>query len=130
MNVLVTGVGGPTPRSFVRAVRLSKEPSLTDCRFVGVDCNRLAYGLYEKQLFDRSYLIPRADGDDYWDQLQAIIEREQIDAAIVLPELEVLEWAKRIDRISQNLKVHLPHFRLAELLIDKYRLHQALANTN
>ncbi len=129
MNVLVTGVGGPTPRSFVRAVKCSGRESLKNVRFIGVDCNPLAYGLYDRALFDRSFLVPRADHPNYWDQINDLIKQEDIEIAVVLPELEVLAWAENLDKLCQPILTHLPDPKLVEALIDKHRLHVELADT-
>ncbi|MCC5914783.1 MAG: hypothetical protein JJU46_10445 [Balneolaceae bacterium] len=129
MKILVTGVGGPTPRSFVRAVKLKKEEFSEPLQFIGVDCNPLAYGLYDKELFDRSYLVPRADEPNYWSSINRIVEGDKVDAAIILPEVEVLEWAKNSGKLRRQIKTHLPGFPLAEALINKHRLHEQLSGT-
>ncbi|MDZ7693177.1 MAG: hypothetical protein U5K69_18995 [Balneolaceae bacterium] len=126
MNILVTGVGGPTPRSFVRAVKLSDNDLATSVRFIGVDCDPLAYGLYDKTLFDAHYVVPRADDGDYWKVLNEIINREDIDGAVVLPEVEVLEWSRNRQELEMPVKVHLPDFKLASALVNKHRLHEYL----
>jgi len=130
MNILVTGVGGPTPRSFVRAVKLADTEQSARFRFVGVDCDPLAYGLYDQTLFDKTYLVPRADSADYWDRINRIIEEENIEAAIVLPEVEVLEWAKNGGRLKRGVIVHLPEYSLANTLVNKHRLHEYLGDTS
>jgi hypothetical protein len=130
MNILVTGVGGPTPRSFVRAVKLSDSDFSKAIRFIGVDCNPLAYGLYDQSLFDSGYLVPWASDDDYWYSINRIIKKEKIDTAVVLPEVEVLEWAKNSDsKLDRELKVHLPDYDLAIDLVNKHRLHEHLVNS-
>jgi len=125
MNILVTGVGGPTPRSFVRAVKL-KEKENDKFRFIGVDCNPLAYGLYDKTLFDAVYIVPRADDPDYWPAVNKIIEKEQIGGAVVLPEVEVLEWAKNSSKLEKIIATHLPDYDLAMAIVNKHRLHDYL----
>jgi carbamoyl-phosphate synthase large subunit len=125
-NILITGVGGPTPRSFVRAIKLNEEAH-DQYRFIGVDCNPLAYGLYDRDLFEKGYVVPRADDPDYWDAINEIVEKESIDAAVVLPEVEVLEWAKNHrSRLNRDIKVHLPDYELANTLVNKHRLHDLL----
>ncbi len=93
MKILMTGVGGPTPRSF--ALSLRKYGKLGDIEFIGTDINPLAIGLYQKDLFNHSYIVPPASHMDYWSVIDAIVEKHQIDYAVILPELEVLEWSKR-----------------------------------
>lgn len=128
-NILVTGVGGPTPRSFVRAVQQSGGGDSERFRFIGVDCNPLAYGLYDRSLFDESYIVPRADQEEYWQRINEIIEKEEIAGAVVLPEVEVLEWAKNRDKLKTSIKVHLPGYKLANTLVNKHRLHELLGDT-
>jgi len=128
-NILVTGVGGPTPRSFVRAVKLSENNLSKSFRFIGVDCDRLAYGLYDQSLFDANYVVPRADEENYWSVINEITEKEEIEGAVVLPEAEVLEWAKNRKKLSAAIKVHLPDYNLASALVNKHRLHKYLEGT-
>ncbi|MDZ7755211.1 hypothetical protein [Rhodohalobacter sp.] len=128
-NILVTGVGGPTPRSFVRAVKLSEKSSQREYRFIGVDCNPLAYGLYDRDLFDASYTVPRADNSEYWKVINSIIEKEQIDGAVILPEVEVLEWAKNKSMLEKEIETHLPDYDLAMAIVNKHRLHDYLDGT-
>ena len=130
MNILVTGVGGPTPRSFVRAVKHSDHSLSKSARFIGVDCNPLAYGLYDRSLFDSSYVVPRADDSRYWDSMNHVIEAEDIDAAIILPEVEVLEWAANRAKLSRQVITHLPEIDLAEVLVNKHQLHKYLQDSD
>jgi len=128
-TILVTGVGGPTPRSFVRAVKL-KAATKKQYRFIGADCNPLAYGLYDRVLFDKSYVVPRADAPDYWDSINEIIDKEKIEGAVVLPEVEVLEWAENSEsNLRKKVKTHLPDSDLARELVNKHRLHDVLEKT-
>jgi len=129
-NILVTGVGGPTPRSFVRAVKQSAKDEREKYRFVGVDCNPLAYGLYDRTLFNASFVVPRADHKEYWNRINSIVSEENIDGAVILPEVEVLEWAKNRSNLESSIKVHLPDYKLANTLVNKHRLHELLGGTS
>lgn len=129
-RILVTGVGGPTPRSFVRSVKWFGGDFKDKFEFVGVDSNPQAYGLYDKELFRSSFVVPRANQNDYWDVINWIINDQEIDGAIILPEVEVLEWAKNQDRLGKQIKVHLPDFRLANELVNKHSLHAHLKDTD
>src|SRR5690554_6142403 len=89
-NILVTGIGGPTPRSIAKQLR-----SLDNgFNLVGVDCNAKALGFYIDSLVDKHYLIPRVDNASYWDTIKKIIEKEKIDIAFVQPEMEVTVWGE------------------------------------
>lgn len=127
-KILVTGVGGPTPRSFVRAVRLVDKDK-TQYEFIGVDANPLAYGLYEKDLFEKSFVVPTAADEGYWKAINDIIDEQNIDGAIILPEVEVLEWANNKHKLTKPIKTHLPDYSLALELVNKHSLHQLLKDT-
>ena len=58
MKILITGVGGPTPRSF--AISLKKYSTYANYEFIATDINPLSIGLYQKDLFKKSYVIPKA----------------------------------------------------------------------
>jgi hypothetical protein len=126
-NILITGVGGPTPRSFVRAVKWFGGPMAEQFNFIGADCNPLAYGLYEKALFSQSFILPRADNAGYWDAVNKLVADNNIDGAIILPEVEVIEWAKNAaTKLDKKIRLHLPDYTLAKEIVNKHRLHELL----
>ena len=124
MNILITGVGGPTPRSF--AIALQKYSSYTNFEFIATDINPLSIGLYQKELFTKSYVIPKASDKNYWQVIESIIKENNIDYAVVLPELEVMAWSKRQGEGKLPCKVLLPDLVLAELLVDKAKMTEVL----
>ena len=85
MNILITGVGGPTPRSF--AIALKKYGNFKNMRLIATDINRLSIGLYQKELFDASYIIPRAGADNYWLVINDIVKKENIDLQAFVDKL-------------------------------------------
>ena len=127
MNILITGVGGPTPRSFAKALQYYS--NFKPYRLVATDINPLSIGLYQRNLFDQSYVIPRATSPDYWDTIQKIVDKEQIDMAVILPEQEVVEWSRRNALMGLPCKALLPDLDLAETLVDKARMTSILAET-
>jgi hypothetical protein len=125
INILITGVGGPTPRSF--AIALKKYNTTTNqYRLIGTDINPLALGLYQKELFNEAYLIPKANDPDYWKVVEELIVKHQIHFAVILPELEVMEWAKRNDEGKLPCKALLPSYLLSQLLVDKAKMTEIL----
>lgn len=124
MNILITGVGGPTPRSF--AIALKKYGNFKNMRLIATDINRLSIGLYQKELFDASYIIPRAGADNYWLVINDIVKKENIDLAVILPELEVIEWSKKNEVGALPCKVLLPSSQIVELLVDKSKMTEIL----
>lgn len=128
-TVLITGVGGPTPRSF--AIALKKYNSLGhEYSLIATDINPLSVGLYQKHLFDTSYIIPRADASNYWEVIEDIVKKNGIEYAVILPEMEVMAWAKRKLTHALPCKVLLPNHLLSTLLVDKARMTEILAPLN
>lgn len=128
VRVLLTGIGGPTPRSIARALK-SKDTVLS-YYIVGVDCNRLAIGLYDDKYVDKSYLVPKHDDCNYWSVIENLILDHQIDIAIVQPEAEVEEWALRCKRAQAPCKTLLPPYDLVTILKDKSIMNDYLKETD
>lgn len=124
MKILITGVGGVTPRSFAQALR--KYSKYARYEMIGTDSNQYALGLYMPELFNNSYLVPKVTDPDYWRVIDSIIDKEKIDYAVINPELEVVEWARRSAEYKFPLKVLLPEFKLASILVDKAQLNEIL----
>ncbi|WP_310993547.1 hypothetical protein [Aequorivita marina] len=128
ITILINGVGGPTPRSIARSLH---RYSNLKVRLIGTDVNPLAYGLYESELYDKTYVIPPAGHDQYWTTLTEIVNSEKIDLAIVQPEMEVLEWTK-YKSLGNNwpCKALLPDYAIVENLIDKSLMTELLKETD
>lgn len=123
-RILITGVGGPTPRSIAMSLK-----SYNNCykyELVGVDCDRHAIGLYQDFIFNKTYLVPLASDPCYWEQMDKIIRDNKIDIAIVQSEQEVLEWSRRVKQASLPCKVLIPEFNLVKLAIDKSEVSETL----
>ncbi len=124
MKILITGVGGPTPRSF--AISLKKYSFYKRFELIGTDINPLAIGLYQGELFSKTYVVPGAKSPDYWSRIEEIIKENQVDLAIILPELEVMEWSKRKETQSLPCKALIPDWSMADLLVDKSKMTEIL----
>ena len=124
MKILITGVGGVTPRSFAQALR--KYSKYARYEIIGTDSNKYALGLYMPELFNKTYLGPKVTDPDYWDAIDSIITTNAIDYAVINPELEVVEWARRSLSHQFPCKVLLPDYALASTLVDKAVLSEYL----
>ena len=120
MKILITGVGGPTPRSF--AIALKKYSVYKRFELIGTDINPLAIGLYQDGLFNKSYIVPKASDANYWEVIDRIIKENNIEFAVINPELEVIEWSKRQEQGTLPCKVLLPDPVLTELFVDKSKM--------
>lgn len=125
--ILVTGVGGPTPASV--AVSLKRFSSYANYWLLGVDANPLATGLYRKELFDATEVVPPANSPNYWSAIESLVQKYDIDLALVQPEVEVVEWSRRKAEGELPCKALLPDYRLARLLVDKAAMSDALSGT-
>lgn len=124
MKILITGVGGPTPRSF--AISLKKYSFYKRFELIGTDINPLSIGLYQNELFNKTYVVPAATSPNYWNAIETIIKENNIDIAIILPELEVMEWSKRKETQSLPCKALIPDWSMADLLVDKSKMTEIL----
>jgi len=124
MKILITGVGGPTPRSF--AIALKKYSFYKRFELIATDINPLSIGLYQGELFSKSYIVPRCTDSNYWDKINEIIKENNIEYAVILPELEVMEWSKRSEAGKLPCKALLPDSIMAELLVDKAKMTDIL----
>jgi len=93
MNILITGIGGPTPRSIAGRLK-TIYPNHT---LIGTDCNPKALGFYMEGLVDKHFKSPHVRDENYWNFIFELIEREKIDFAFVQPEQEVKAWAAYYD---------------------------------
>lgn len=121
-NILLTGACGVTSRAVARCIRRS--PRYRDCRIVGTDICENLFGLYEG-LSDRVYRVPASREPGYAEAIARICESERIDAAIVIPELEVLFWAEN----KMPVPALLPPPKFARTVVSKARMSEALDGT-
>lgn len=125
MRLLVTGACGVTSRAVVRA--LGRSERFGHCVLIGTDICDNPFGLYEG-LYERIYRVPAvvAAPDRYADLMRQICEREQIDAAVIVPEPEVLFWAEH----CLPVKTLLPPPMFSRTAISKERLYDLLRGTD
>lgn len=126
-NILITGVGGPTPRSFTRALKLADD---SQYRCFGTDIHSNAIGLYLKDLFEKGIITPKSNEDDYWKVMEDIIQRYSIDVAVILPESEVRTWSIRQHEDQLPCKALIPDFRCVDTMLDKSLLSNILAEVD
>lgn len=123
MKILITGACAVSARSVVRSLR--KSPKFCDSEFIGWDMATTLYGLYEG-LFDRIYKVPAVTDVRYYEVAKQIINNEKPDAAIIVPEIEVLYWAKH----PFNLPYIVPPLEFCEVAISKKKVFEILASHN
>ncbi len=122
MNVLFSGVGGPTPLGLAKSVRLR----WPDHHLIGIDASAWAPSLHQSDVFDSTYQVPLATAPSYWDEIEKIVADRQVDFAFIVPETEVIQWSKRAETHDLPCRAHVPAYRLAALCFDKQRVSDLL----
>ena len=108
-TVLVTGIGGLTPRSITKTIR-ENHPNY---RIIGCDVNEKAVGFFMDGLLDEYYVCPRCDSDHYFSWIENLVRLKNIDYAFVQPEKEIVEWGEYFEK---NGKYPCPVFMGSKLL--------------
>lgn len=127
MNILITGVGGPTPRSIIKQLRFL----YPDAKLYGTDINSKAIGFFMPGILDGYEQIPKAREKGYFEAILEIIQREEIDFAFVQPEYEVLVWGKYFNENGKYpCPVLIPPVNHVEALMDKSNMAELLAKTD
>lgn len=127
LNILVTGVGGPTPRSYARAIK--EIGSYKNYTIIATDIHPYAIGLYQNDLFDVSVITPKSNDRDYWPFMEEVIAKYKIDIAVILPEQEVLAWSERQAYGVLPCKALIPPKAAVDKMLDKGILTSALKDS-
>lgn len=126
MNILITGIGGATPRSIARHIRRIY-PNTT---IISTDLHKKALGFHMSDLVDYRYIVPRSSHEDYWSMTKKIIEKHNVDFAFIQPEKEVIAWGKYYEENGTfPCPVLIPPRKLAAALINKARMSELLEGT-
>ena len=123
INVLVTGACGVTSRSVVRALNKS-EFFKNRCNFIGTDVCYNLYGIYEG-LYSKVYKVPGYNAPEYRETMQRIIDENNIEYAVIIPEPEVLYWSEH----PFNVKFHRIPPKFAKSVLSKFSLYSLLEGT-
>ncbi len=122
MKILITGACAVSARSVLRSLKMSK--IFGNCEFIGWDTCTLLYGVYAGA-FDKLYKVPPVSDSSYEQIARKIIATEKPDAAIIVPEVEVVYWTEH----SLGIPCLLPPPKFAHLAISKEKVFEALKDT-
>jgi hypothetical protein len=126
-TILITGIGGPTPRSIAKTIRKTH----LDFRLIGIDANPKALGFFMPKLVDDYFIAPRMDHPDYWSFINNLIKSKGIDIAFVQPETEVIAWGNYYNKHdSLPCPVLIPPVELSSALMDKSIMAELLKGTD
>jgi len=129
-TLLITGIGGLTPRSIATIIR-EKYP---DYRIIGTDVEKKAMGFFMssqgKKLVDEYYVCPRCTSSEYFPYFERLIAARHIDYAFVQPEAEIVEWGDYYDKNGHfPCTVFMGCKALSESLRDKSIMASLLEGT-
>lgn len=108
-TVLVTGIGGLTPRSITAIIRKNHP----DYKIIGCDIDKKAMGFFMKGLLDEYFVCPRCTSPDYFPWMERLVQEKGIDYAFVQPESEIVAWG---DYYEKNGQYPCPVFMGSKLL--------------
>lgn len=108
-TILITGIGGLTPRSIAKVVRKNH----SDYRIIGCDIDKKAVGFFMSGLLDKYYIAPRCTTEDYFPWIKSLVEKEKVDFAFVQPESEIVAWG---DYYEKNKEYPCPVFMGSKLM--------------
>lgn len=117
-TLLITGCGGPAAQNAVSSLRLTGD----HYRIVGADCDPFKLPLVPG--FDRKYLVPRADHDDYVPIVNRIIAAENVDLIHNLPDPEILAVSEKREKL--DAQVFLPEHDALLRCYDKFAIKDIL----
>ncbi|WP_300770803.1 hypothetical protein [uncultured Bacteroides sp.] len=125
-TILVTGIGGLTPRSIATTIKRNHP----DYKLIGIDINKKAIGFFMKGLLDEHYVCPRCTSDEYFPWIERLVRERNIDYAFVQPESEIVEWGDYCDRHGKYpCPVFMGCKKLSVSLKDKSIMAELLKDT-
>ena len=125
-TILISGIGGPTPRSVAKVIRAKN----SDIKLIGIDANRKAIGFYMKNLADKCYVAPKVTDSSYFSFIKNLINKHRIDYAFIQPEKEIITWGDYFDKHGKYpCPVLIPPKALALTLVDKALMAEILEGT-
>lgn len=130
-TLLITGIGGLTPRSIATVVR----ENYPDYRIIGIDINKRAIGFFMnyngRRLLDEYYVCPRCNEPDYFPYIERLAAEKNIDYAIVQPEAEVVAWGNYCEIHGKfPIPVFMSCKKLSESLRNKACMASLLEGTD
>lgn len=122
MRIIITGACAVSARNVLHSLKMSN--IFKDATFIGWDMCSILYGVYSKD-FERLYKVPGVADPEYREVVKGILKKEQPDAVMVIPEVEVLYWAKN----PFDVPYLVPDASFCELAISKRKLFKLLEGT-
>ena len=120
-KILITGACAVTARSVARALKRDFKNRIWIC---GVGIFENEYSAHE-EIYDLVIKTSHCTSKAYPNQIYSILSNYKFDGVLVIPEIEVLVWAKE----KFPAPYHLPTPQFIKKVSDKKELNLALRNT-
>lgn len=130
-TLLITGIGGLTPRSIATIIR-EKYPHYY---VIGIDAEKKSMGFFitakGKKLVDEFYVCPTCNKDDYFPFIEKLVAKKHIDYAFVEPEAEIVKWGEYYDVHGKfPVETFMGCVKLSDTLRDKGKMAEELKGTD
>lgn len=131
-TILITGIGGLTPRSIATIIR-ENHPNY---KIIGCDIEKRAIGFFMKtvkghKLIDEYYISPSCTNMAYFPWIEKLVKEKRIDYAFVQPEAEIVEWGRYYEKNGRfPCPVFMGCILLSESLRNKAMMANLLKNTD
>jgi carbamoyl-phosphate synthase large subunit len=110
-RLLILGCGGPAAYNFIEALRLVKNEQFY---IVGSDANRWHLELTRT---DKNYLVPYCSDPNYYNIINEIIEKNDIEFVHAQPDIEVFNLSENREKVKA--KTFLPSKETVRICQDK-----------
>lgn len=113
-TILITGIGGLTPRSIATVIK-ENHPNY---KIIGCDVEKKSIGFFMKtkdgcKLIDEYFVAPPCNDKSYFPWMEKLVDDKSVDYAFVQPESEIVAWG---DYYEKNGKYPCPVFMGSRLL--------------
>lgn len=96
-TILITGIGGLTPRSIAKSIRKNHP----DYKLIGCDVEKKSIGFFMKDLLDDYFVCPLCTDMEYFPFIKRIVKEMNVDYAFVQPEREIVEWGRYFEQYGE-----------------------------
>jgi carbamoyl-phosphate synthase large subunit len=96
----------------------------------GTDTNPRASGLYDRELYEETRVVPPASATGYWNAIERLVREWKVDFALIQPEAEVIKWAGQSESAGLPCPTLVPSSALAKALTDKSVMTDWLRGTD
>ena len=123
MKIIVTAVGSMPRISLINELRAKGH------YVVGIDCNPLSVGF---NFCNKHYIVPKANDDNFINELSKICEKERINTIIISPDEELIRIShyRNYFDLTHKVKLLIPSHVSVRTCLDKWLTYQFFTKNN